>query len=917
MLLAAAYLIGGMLGNASSFMKGEISLVWPPAGIALAAVLLFGYRIWWGVAVGALVFTFTRGSPFGFFTVATAIGNTVGAVLCAYLLERFVQFENAMERVKHAAGFILFACVLGTTVNALFNVIGLCYSGKLPWDDLFSDAVIWWVPNAMGVLVVTPIILAWLSPGTLRPHRRGIVEAVCCAIGLVVGTDLSFNSWFVNGVDSYPLAYLPYPFLVWAALRFGQRGATTGTLVVAGWSIYELLHRRGPFWAGNDQTSLMLIGCYIGVVAVSNLLLAATAVEREIAVRDTMESEKRYRAVVEDQTDLICRFRPDGKLSFVNQAYCRFHGKTRVELIGSNFFPTLTEQDREIPLRQFSRLTPDEPVQAYDNKLQIGDGKLVWQQCTVRALFDEGGQITEFQAVIQDITRRKESEEALRLGEERFRGILYSVVDGVIVLDSTGAITLFNPAAERVFGYPATQVINRSFRELLQSDHWANYDDYLAQHLGENPPKVIEVGAIGADGALLPIDLAVSQVVRGGAPMLIVVVRDISKRKKLEEQYRQSQKMEAVGRLAGGIAHDFNNLMQAILGYSNLLDRRLAPGDPNHETVDQIQKSLAHATSLTRQLLAFSRKQVLKSKPLALNKVVGEMHDLLQRVLGETIHLEINLAEPVPWIRADAGQMEQVILNLAINARDAMPQGGTLGIETANVTFTEPKAFSSGHLPPGSYALLRISDTGCGMSLEVQAHLFEPFFTTKESGKGTGLGLSNVYGVVKQSGGDVSVTTAVGLGTTFHIYLPRFDALSDEEESTHLKPAHGGGNETVLLVEDEELVRMMLVEVLKAAGYAVLDARHGEDALSLAAQFRNPIHLLVTDMTMPGFSGSELARRLGEKRPTMRVLFISGYTDQETSQWGKFGKPVHFLQKPFHPDAFLSKTRQILDHAQA
>jgi hypothetical protein len=917
MLLAAAYLIGGMLGNASSFMKGEISLVWPPAGIALAAVLLFGYRIWWGVAVGALVFTFTRGSPFGFFTVATAIGNTVGAVLCAYLLERFVQFENAMERVKHATGFILFACVLGTTVNALFNVIGLCYSGKLPWDDLFSDAVIWWVPNAMGVLVVTPIILAWLSPGTLRPHRRSIVEAVCCAIGLVVGTDLSFNSWFVNGVDSYPLAYLPYPFLVWAALRFGQRGATTGTLVVAGWSIYELLHRRGPFWAGNDQTSLMLIGCYIGVVAVSNLLLAATAVEREIAVRDTVESEKRYRAVVEDQTDLICRFRPDGNLLFVNQAYCRFHGKTRGQLIGSNFFPTLTEQDREIPLRQFSRLTPEEPVQAYDNKLQIGDGKLVWQQCTVRALFDESGQITEFQAVIQDITRRKESEEALRLGEERFRGILYSVVDGVIVLDSTGAITLFNPAAERVFGYPATQVINRSFRELLQSDHWANYDDYLAQHLGENPPKVIEVGGIGADGALLPIDLAVSQVVRGGAPMLIVVVRDISKRKKLEEQYRQSQKMEAVGRLAGGIAHDFNNLMQAILGYSNLLDRRLAPGDPNHETVDQIQKSLAHATSLTRQLLAFSRKQVLKSKPLALNKVVGEMHDLLQRVLGETIHLEINLAEPVPWIRADAGQMEQVILNLAINARDAMPQGGTLGIETANVTFTEPKAFSSGHLPPGSYALLRISDTGCGMSLEVQAHLFEPFFTTKESGKGTGLGLSNVYGVVKQSGGDVSVTTAVGLGTTFHIYLPRFDALSDEEESTHLKPAHGGGNETVLLVEDEELVRMMLVEVLKAAGYAVLDARHGEDALSLAAQFRNPIHLLVTDMTMPGFSGSELARRLGEKRPTMRVLFISGYTDQETSQWGKFGKPVHFLQKPFHPDAFLSKTRQILDHAQA
>ncbi|HEY3913801.1 MAG TPA: MASE1 domain-containing protein, partial [Verrucomicrobiae bacterium] len=455
LLLAAAYMIGGMLGNASSFMNGEISLVWPPAGIALAAVLIFGYRIWWGVAVGALIFTFMRGSPFGFFTIATAIGNTVGALLCAYLLERFVQFENAMERLKHATGFIVFACVLGTTVNALFNVLGLCYSGKLPWDDLFSNAVIWWVPNAMGVLVVTPFILAWLSPGTLGSGRRSIVEATCCAIGLVVGTDFSFNSWFVNGVDNYPLAYLPYPFLVWAALRFGQRGATTGTLVVAGWSIYELLQRRGPFWAGNDQTSLLLIGCYIGVMAVGNLLLAATAVEREIAVRDTAASERRYRAVVEDQTDLICRFNPDGKLLFVNQAYCRFHAKTREQLVGTNFFPTLSEQDREIPLRQFSHLTPEDSVQAYDNKLQLGGGKLVWQQCTIRAMFDERGQITEYQAVIQDITRRKESEEALRLGEERFRAILYSVVDGVVVLDSTGAITLINPAAERVFGCPA------------------------------------------------------------------------------------------------------------------------------------------------------------------------------------------------------------------------------------------------------------------------------------------------------------------------------------------------------------------------------------------------------------------------------------------------------------------------------
>src|SRR5580704_19486772 len=239
----------------------------------------------------------------------------------------------------------------------------------------------------MGALVVTPIILAWTSPTSVRLSKRGWLEVALCAVGLIAGTQMSFNSWFVYDIKNYPLAFLPYPFLVWAALRFGQRGGTTSTFMVSGLAIYELLQHRGPFWVGTDKTSLMLIGCYIGVVAVGNLLLASAAMEREVAMRKTAESEQRYRAVVEDQTDLICRFRPDGTLVFVNQAFCRFHGKTREQLLGSNFFPTLMEQDREIPLLQFNKLTPDEPMQAFDNKLLLGNGRLLWQQCTVRALF--------------------------------------------------------------------------------------------------------------------------------------------------------------------------------------------------------------------------------------------------------------------------------------------------------------------------------------------------------------------------------------------------------------------------------------------------------------------------------------------------------------------------------------------------
>ena len=913
LLVAAAYVAGGLAGRATSFWGGDFALVWPSAGIALAAVLLFGYRVWWGVAAGAWLLTLVSGTPLGFFTVGTALGNTVGAVLCAYLLERFAGFNNSMERSRDSAGFVVLACLLGTTVNAAFNVLGLCYAGQIPFGELFPNVAAWWVPNALGVLVVTPILLAWCSPTSVRLNSRDWLEAAFCGLGLIAGMQLSFNSWLAYGLETYPLAYLPYPFLVWAALRFGQRGATTGTLIVAVLSIRELLHHRVPFYAGNDHTSLMLAGCYIGIIAVGNLLLAAAAVEGGTATRRTRESESRYRGVVEDQTDLICQFTPEGRLLFVNQAYCRFHGKTREELLGTSFFPNMSEQDREIPLQQFARLTPAEPVQAFDNKLLMGNGQLVWQQCTVRALFDEAGRIEAYQAVITDITRRKQSEESLRLGEERSRAILHSMVDGVIVLDDQGAVTFFNSAAERIFQRQAGQVLNHSIRDLFAPDEWQKYDDYLARHLGENPPRVIEVNALRADASPLPIDLAVSEVSRGGVLMLIVIVRDISERRKLEDQYRQAQKMEAVGRLAGGIAHDFNNLMQAILGYSNLLDRRLPPGDPNHETVEHIQRSLAHASSLTRQLLAFSRKQVLKPKLLALNRVVADMSSLLRRVLGETVQLEMKLAEPVPWIRADPGQMEQLILNLAINARDAMPKGGTLGIQTSNVTLTEVKIFSSGRLPPGTYALLSISDTGCGMSPEVQAHLFEPFFTTKETGKGTGLGLSNVYGVVKQTGGEITVTTNIGWGTTFNIYLPRFEGGEEEEESTHLTPVSGGGNETVLLVEDEELVRMMLVEVLKAAGYTVMEARHGADAVAMADEHPGTINLLITDMTMPGFSGSELAQRLTARRPGLRVLFISGYTDQETAQWGKLNQPLEFLQKPFHPDALLGKVRAILD----
>ena len=307
-ILIALYFIGGLVGKENSFLSGSVVLVWPPAGIALAAILLFGYRFWPGVALGAVLFSCMDGMPLGFFTFGTAIGNTMGAIVCAFLLKKFIDFDNAMERTRDVTGYIGLACFLGTTVNAAFNVVSLAYSGTVKWDDLFPTTLVWWVPNALAGLVVAPFLITWAMPSTIRWNARLLAEAAICAGGLIGGTLISFNSWFVYGIQNYPLAYLPFPFLVWGALRFGQRGATTGTLVVSVLAIYSLLRRTGPFMTGTEADSLMLIGSYIGILAVTNMLLAAAAAERRAAEHAMSESEKRFRAVVEDQTDLICRF---------------------------------------------------------------------------------------------------------------------------------------------------------------------------------------------------------------------------------------------------------------------------------------------------------------------------------------------------------------------------------------------------------------------------------------------------------------------------------------------------------------------------------------------------------------------------------------------------------------------------------
>ncbi|MGH7226239.1 MAG: response regulator, partial [Gemmataceae bacterium] len=385
-----------------------------------------------------------------------------------------------------------------------------------------------------------------------------------------------------------------------------------------------------------------------------------------------------------------------------------------------------------------------------------------------------------------------------------------------------------------------------------------------------------------------------------------------------EEQIRQMQKMEAIGRLAGGVAHDFNNLLTIITGYGDLLlNGILDPQHPAREAVTQIARAADRAAALTRQLLAFSRQQVLAPRVLCLNDIIAEMSKMLRRLIGENIQLATSFADNLDPVLADPSQMEQILLNLAVNSRDAMPSGGRLTIETANVVLDETFAQSHPEVQPGRFAMLAVTDTGCGMDAATQARIFEPFFTTKEVGKGTGLGLATVYGIVKQSGGSIYVYSEVGLGTSFKIYLPRAGKTGSSAAGTSLRPqtlpARRGGNETLLVVEDDESVRALTRTVLRNNDYKVIEASGPDEALRQVEKTSGSIHLLVTDVIMPSMSGPTLAERLTAMRPDMKVLFVSGYTDDAIVRHGLVQEGIAFLQKPFTPDALAGKVREILD----
>ncbi|MBI2528497.1 MAG: PAS domain S-box protein [Candidatus Rokubacteria bacterium] len=499
---------------------------------------------------------------------------------------------------------------------------------------------------------------------------------------------------------------------------------------------------------------------------------------------------------------------------------------------------------------------------------------------------------------------------ALRESEARYRGLVDGSIQG-IAIHQDFVIRFANPALARIFGHDSpAELIGRNVLTLVAPEEQARLEAYnLARLRGEPVPSHYEFQGLRRDGARAWIEGVISLTTWDDRPATLVTLFDLTERKQLEQQFLQSQKMEAVGRLAGGIAHDFNNLLTVILGRTELLLRRLVTEGPARRDVELIQATGRRAAALTQQLLAVSRRQVLRPQVLDLNTVVSGLGPMLRRVIGEDLELSITLDPGLGRVLADPSQIEQVLLNLVINARDAMPGVGRLTIETANAELDERYAHRHAGARPGQHVMLAVSDTGSGMDEATRARIFEPFFTTKE--RGTGLGLATVHGVVSQSGGTIWVYSEPGRGTTFKVYLPRAEDAVAVPASVEHPPERPRGSETILLVEDDEDVRALTREALEAHGYTVLDARGPEEALALAAA-PGLLHLLVADVVMPRMSGRELAAAVGRTRPGLRVLYVSGYAPDAVERHGILDPGAAFLSKPFTPLALAQKVWEVL-----
>jgi PAS domain S-box-containing protein len=775
-LLAVVYFVAGRIGFMVSAIDPIVSSVWPPSGIALAAMLLMGPRFWPGITIGAFILN-ASGTIAPLSAMGIAVGNTLEALLATWLLTS-VGFRPSLDRLRDVLALVVLGAIASTPVSATVGVtiLAIVRGYGIPNWTIWTT---WFSGDAVGIVLVTPLILAWASGPWLRVSKRDVLEGSLLAALLIASAAALWRA---------PVSYVYaiFPLTIWAALRFGVRGAAAASVVVTAIAVGYTVNGVGPFATSTPVNNLFSLQTFIGVLALTNLIIAAVIAERRTVESALQRSRQQHQDIVNFSSVGVLQTDPHGKILLANPALARILGYEKAEqLLGLNMADDV-----------------------YWDRTQRG-------------------------AIV-----------------ERF--------------DALG-------------GGDAVEI------------QWKR-----------------------KDGSPIWVDVHGRTVRDDTAPYFEGFIYDLTSRKQLESQFRQAQKMEAVGRLAGGVAHDFNNLLTVIASCTDFVLSDPTLGEAHRDDLTEVKKATDRATSLTRQMVAFGRTQVLRPATINMNDRLTELLPMLKRLFETTIDIRIRAEKDLWSVRADPGQIEQVLLNLAINSRDAMPDGGTLTFTTENsVIDSNPSGVGMYRMKAGDYVLLRVRDTGVGMDEETQRKIFEPFFTTKEVGKGTGLGLATAYGIVKQSGGYVKVRTAPGKGAEFMIYLPRTDALPE----TPIIPERNGSrlpSGTILVVEDEAAVRSALERMLIAGGYKVVTAPNGTEALKLFVARHDDIDLLITDLVMPGIGGRDLARQCSAIRDSLKVIYISGYTRDSLLSPQTFEEGTEFIEKPFRSDAILDRIAQVL-----
>ncbi len=631
--------------------------------------------------------------------------------------------------------------------------------------------------------------------------------------------------------------------------------------------------------------------------------------------RQMVEREELFHLISENAADMIGVVDMEGKRIFNSLSYQKVLGYSPEELQASSAFEQIHADDRERVKKAAEDAHRSGIGKMMEYRVRHKNGTWLVLESTSSVILDAEGKPEKLVIVNRNITDRKRAEEALRRSDADFRSVVENAPNGICRASATGEFLQMNPALQKMLGYESAEELRR---KNLGSDifwHAAEYQRLTEILTRSKEVKDIEMEWRRQDGTPITVRCSGRRIdAENGVPAYFeVFAEDVTEKRALEKQLRMAQKMEAIGRLSGGVAHDFNNHLGVIIGYSRVLKKALGANNALCEHALEIEKAGQRAASLTKQLLAFSRQQVLSPTVLSLNTLASDMESMLPRLLGEDIQVLLALDPELGSVQADQSQIEQVIMNLAVNARDAMPTGGKLKIRTANVELDQTYTRTHPGSKAGQYVLLAVTDTGTGMDSATLAHIFEPFFTTKEQGKGTGLGLATVYGIVKQSSGYIWVDSVPGKGTTFEIYLPQHVGQPAVEEQKVDSGEKLCGSESILLVEDSQPLRKLAQTFLEAAGFRVLSAGSGEEALEVAARFGMTVDLLLTDVVMPGMNGRVLAEQLLPRQPGMKVLYMSGYTDSFIAGQGVLDPGIHLLHKPFTEDVLIRKTRQVLD----